>query len=250
MRDHTVLITGASSGIGKATARRFHERGATVLLVARRRELLDELAGELGDRAHAFALDLTDAKAVEHFFAELPEALREISILVNNAGGAFGMDNVQEANLDDWQRMVDLNIMSLLRVTHAVLPGMVARNRGHVINLGSVAGTYPYQGGNIYGASKAFVEQFSLNMRCDLHGKRVRVTNIEPGLVETEFALVRHRGDQQKASATYQGIETMRPEDIADSIVWCASMPERVNVNRIEMMATMQTPAGFRFQRD
>jgi NADP-dependent 3-hydroxy acid dehydrogenase YdfG len=250
MQNHTVFVTGASAGIGKAVAQRFHQAGATVLLVARRRERLEAIVAELGQRAHAFELDITDGEAVDRFLAGLPQALQEISILVNNAGCAFGMDAAYEASFEDWQGMVDLNVSALLRVTHAVLPGMVARNRGHIINLGSVAGTYPYPGGNIYGATKAFVEQFSLNLRCDLHGKKVRVTNIEPGLVKTDFSMVRFAGDQQRADAVYQGIEAMTPEDIAESVFWCASMPERVNVNRIEMMATMQTPAGFRFQRD
>lgn len=250
MNDQIALITGASSGIGEAVARRFHQAGATVLLTARREERLRSLVEELGERAHAFVLDVTDAAAVDAFWATLPPSLSTVTVLVNNAGCAHGLEPAQAADFSDWQGMVDLNISGLLRMTHAVLPGMVERNRGHIINVGSVAGSYPYPGGNVYGASKAFVEQFSLNLRCDLHGKRVRVTNIEPGLVETEFSLVRFAGDQQKAEAVYQGIEAMTPGDIAESIVWCASMPERVNVNRLELMALMQTPAGFRFQRD
>lgn len=250
MQEQTVLITGASAGIGQAVARRFTLAGATVLLVARRAERLHALVEELGPRAYAFALDITDKDAVGDFFRTLPEGLSEISVLVNNAGCAFGLDPAQEADIKDWEGMVDLNVTALLRLTHAVLPGMVARNRGHIINLGSVAGSYPYPGGNVYGATKAFIEQFSLNLRCDLHGKKVRVTNIEPGLVETEFSLVRFAGDEQRAASVYEGIEAMTPEDIAESVVWCASMPERVNVNRLELMATMQTPAGFRFFRD
>jgi NADP-dependent 3-hydroxy acid dehydrogenase YdfG len=249
MKDQIVLISGASSGIGKAVAERFHAAGAKVILVARRRQRLESIVAALGERAHAFELDVTDGDAVDRFFSSLPLALREITILVNNAGCAFGMDSAQEASFQDWQAMVDLNVTALLRLTHKVLPGMVARNRGHVINLGSVAGTYPYPGGNVYGACKAFVEQLSLNLRCDLHGKKVRVTNIEPGLVETEFSLVRFRGDQARAEAVYDGLEAMTAQDIAESVFWCASTPERMNVNRIEMMATMQTPAGFRFFR-
>lgn len=245
-----VLVTGASSGIGRATVRRFVEDGATVLMTARRGPLLQELAQELGPRALPFELDVTQPQAVERFFATLPEPLQAITVLVNNAGAAFGLDPADQARFEDWQAMVDLNITGLLRLTHAVLPGMVARDRGHIINVGSVAGAYPYPGGNVYGACKAFVQQFSLNLRCDLHGRRVRVSNIEPGLVETDFSLVRFAGDATRAASVYQGIESMRPEDIAEAVVWCASMPERVNVNRIEMMATMQTPAGFRFHRD
>lgn len=249
MQDHIVLISGASAGIGQATARRFHQAGARVLLAARRRDRLDALVAELGERAHAFELDVTQGAAVEAFFAALPPALEGITVLVNNAGAAYGMAPSQEADFAQWQATVELNVTALLRLTHSVLPGMVARRRGHIINLGSVAGTYPYPGGNVYGASKAFVEQFCANLRCDLHGQNVRVTNIEPGLVETEFSLVRFAGDAQRAAAVYQGVEPMRPEDIADAIFWCARTPERVNVNRIEMMATTQSAAGFRFYR-
>lgn len=250
MTSKIVLITGATAGIGKAVAERYHQSGATVVLVGRRKERLDDVVSRLGDRAHAFELDLTDRSATESFWKALPDELRAIDILVNNAGCAFGMAPAWEASLEDWDGMVELNITSLLRLTRLVLPGMVERDRGHVVNLGSVAGTYPYPGGNVYGATKAFVEQFSLNLRCDLHGKNIRVTNIEPGLVETEFSMVRFGGDKEKAAAVYQGIEAMTAEDIAETVVWCTSMPPRVNVNRVELMATKQTPAGFRFQRE
>ncbi len=250
MQHRIVMITGATAGIGKAVAERFHCAGSMVILVGRRKERLDNLVSHFGERAHAFELDLTDRAATERFWTSLPDELRKIDILVNNAGCAFGVAPAWEADLDDWQGMVELNINSLLRLTRLVLPGMVERNRGHIVNLGSVAGSYPYPGGNVYGASKAFVEQFSLNLRCDLHGKNVRVTNIEPGLVETEFSMVRFSGDKKKAEAVYQGIEAMTAEDIAETVVWCTSMPARVNVNRVELMATMQTPAGFRFHRE
>lgn len=249
MKDRIVLVTGATAGIGRAVAERYHEIGATVLLVGRRSERLEEITSALGERAHSFVLDVTDSAKVEQFWESLPSELRAIDILVNNAGCAFGVAPAWQANPRDWDAMVDLNITSLLRLTRLVLPGMVERDRGHIVNLGSVAGTYPYPGGNVYGATKAFVEQFSLNLRCDLHGKNVRVTNIEPGLVETEFSMVRFGGDEEKAAAVYQGIEAMTGEDIAETVVWCTSMPQRVNVNRVELMATMQTPAGFRFER-
>lgn len=249
MKERIVLVTGATAGIGRAVAERYHEIGATVLLVGRRSERLEEITSALGERAHSFALDVTDSAKVEQFWESLPSELRAIDILVNNAGCAFGVAPAWQANPRDWDAMVDLNITSLLRLTRLVLPGMVERDRGHIVNLGSVAGTYPYPGGNVYGATKAFVEQFSLNLRCDLHGKNVRVTNIEPGLVETEFSMVRFGGDEEKAAAVYQGIEAMTGEDIAETVVWCTSMPQRVNVNRVELMATMQTPAGFRFER-
>ncbi len=246
MKEHTVLVTGASAGIGLAVARRFHQAGARVILLARRADRLYEITQELGPGASSFAVDITNEQAVQDFLGQLD---RPITILVNNAGCAHGLDPAWESRFEDWQRMIELNITALLRLTRAILPDMVAQNRGHIINLGSVAGTYPYPGGHIYGATKAFVEQFSLNLRCDLHGKNVRVTNIEPGMVETEFSLVRFNGDQERAAAVYAGIEAMTPEDIAESVFWCASMPTRVNVNRLELMATMQTPAGFRFQR-
>ena len=250
MQHPTVLITGATAGIGKAIAERYHSAGATVILVGRRKERLGDLVSHLGERAHAFELDLTHRTATEAFWRSLPDELQSVDILVNNAGCAFGMAPAWEADIADWQGMVELNVGSLLRLTRLVLPGMVERNRGHIVNLGSVAGTYPYPGGNVYGATKAFVEQFSLNLRCDLHGKNIRVTNIEPGLVETEFSMVRFSGDKAKADAVYQGIEAMTAEDIAETVVWCTSMPSRVNINRVELMATMQTPAGFRFHRE
>jgi NADP-dependent 3-hydroxy acid dehydrogenase YdfG len=248
MKDQIVLITGATAGIGAATARLFGERGARLVLTGRRGERLDALREELGsDRVCCLAFDLTQPQQLEDAFQALPEEFREITVLVNNAGAAFGMEAAWEARFEQWEQMVDLNITSLLRITHKVLPGMVARNRGHIVNIGSVAGTYPYPGGNVYGATKAFVEQFSHNLRCDLHGKDIRVTNIEPGLVETEFSMVRFAGDKAKAEAVYEGVETMEASDIAEAVVWSVSVPQRMNINRIEMMATHQSAAGFRF---
>jgi NADP-dependent 3-hydroxy acid dehydrogenase YdfG len=246
---HTVLVTGASSGIGAAVARRFAQDGARLVLAARRGERLAALAAELGVPAHVLPLDVTDRAAVEAGVASLPPEFAAISILVNNAGGALGLEPAQAANLDDWDTMVDVNCKGLMYVTRAVLPGMVARDRGHIINLGSVAGTYPYPGGNVYGAAKAFVEQLSLNLRADLTGKRVRVTNVEPGMVETEFSLVRFKGDADKARAVYQGFPPLRAEDVAEAIHWAASVPEHVNVNRIELMSVMQSFAGFAVKR-
>ncbi|MCA9796271.1 MAG: SDR family oxidoreductase [Candidatus Eremiobacteraeota bacterium] len=240
-----VLITGASAGIGQAVAERFAGQGHQVILTARRRERLEALAERLGPKATVHQLDVTDAEAVDRLAAELGP----VSVLVNNAGCAHGMAPAWECALKDWLAMVELNINGLLRLTRAVLPGMVERNRGHIINLGSVAGTYPYPGGHVYGATKAFVEQFSLNLRCDLHGKNIRVTNIEPGMVETEFSLVRFEGDQEKADAVYQGFEPLTAEDIAEAVYWCASLPARVNINRLEVMPTMQSSAGFRVHR-
>ncbi|MGE0491477.1 MAG: SDR family oxidoreductase [Vulcanimicrobiota bacterium] len=240
-----VLVTGASAGIGQAVAERFVAEGHQVILTARRRDRLEALTKKLGSRATAHPLDVTDSQAVADFVAELGP----VSVLVNNAGCAHGMAPAWECSMDDWLAMVDLNINGLLRLTRAVLPGMVERDHGHIINLGSVAGTYPYPGGHVYGGTKAFVEQFSLNLRCDLHGKNIRVTNIEPGMVETEFSLVRFAGDRQKADAVYEGFEPLTAEDIAEAVFWCASLPARVNINRLEVMPTMQSSAGFRVHR-
>jgi NADP-dependent 3-hydroxy acid dehydrogenase YdfG len=195
------------------------------------------------------ALDVRDRAAVEQAVAALPPSFAAIDVLINSAGGAFGLEAAPEADLDDWDRMVDTNCKGLMYVTRAVLPGMVARDRGHVINLGSVAGTYPYPGGNVYGATKAFVEQLSLNLRADLCGKRVRVTNIEPGMAETEFSLVRFKGDEARAKAVYQGFPPLSAEDVAEAVHWCATLPPHVNVNRLELMSVMQSFAGFAVKR-
>lgn len=245
-RGKRILISGASTGIGLATARQFHQAGATVLLLARRQSVLEEIRSELGSRCQIWSLDLTDDSQMEAFLNRLP---LPIDVLVNNAGCAVGLEPAWECRYEDWKKTVDLNIHALLRLTLAILPQMVAADRGHIINLGSIAGSYPYPGGHVYGASKAFLEQFSLCLRSDLHGKRVRVTNIEPGIVKTDFSLARFQGDQARADATYEGIEAMQPEDIAEAICWCAALPERVNVNRLEVMATMQSPAGIRYHR-
>jgi 3-hydroxy acid dehydrogenase/malonic semialdehyde reductase len=244
-----VLVTGASSGIGAAVARRFAASGARLVLAARRVDRLKSLAAELSVPVHVIALDVRDRAAVARAVAELPEGFAAVDVLVNNAGGAIGLEPAPEADLDDWEAMVDTNCKGLMYVTRAVLPGMVARDRGHIINLGSVAGTYPYPGGNVYGATKAFVEQLSLNLRADLAGKRVRVTSIEPGMVETEFSVVRFRGDEARAQAVYQGFPPLRAEDVAEVIHFCARIPEHVNVNRLELMSVMQSFAGFSVKR-
>jgi 3-hydroxy acid dehydrogenase / malonic semialdehyde reductase len=255
---HVVFITGASSGFGAAIARRFAALGAGLILAARRFERLEALAAELaglrapssaGAAIHLVRLDVRDRSAVERAVAELPPALAAVTVLVNNAGGALGLSSAYEADPADWDEMVDTNIKGVLHCTRAVLPGMVERDRGHVINLGSVAGEYPYPGSNVYGAAKAFVAQFSLNLRADLLGKRVRVTDIEPGLAETEFSLVRFKGDHDKAAAVYKGVKPLSAEDVAEAVVWCATLPAHVNVNRIELMPVMQSFAGFAVKR-
>jgi 3-hydroxy acid dehydrogenase/malonic semialdehyde reductase len=246
----TVVVTGASSGFGTSIARRFIADGARVVIAARRGDRIAALARELGDGALAIELDVRDRAAVEFAIANLPPAFAEIDVLVNNAGLALGLEPAQRATVDDWDQMVDTNCKGLMYVTRAVLPGMVARGRGHVINLGSVAGSYPYPGGNVYGASKAFVHQFSLNLRSDLHGTGVRVTCVEPGMADTEFSTVRFSGDRAKANAVYAGMQPMTADDIAESIHWAATLPEHVNVNTIELMATAQSFAPFQVARE
>ena len=246
----TVVVTGASSGFGTSIARRFAADGARVVIAARRGDRIAALANELGDRAHAIELDVRDREAVEFAITNLPAAFAEIDILVNNAGLAKGLEPAQRATVDDWDQMVDTNCKGLMYVTRAVLPGMVARGRGHVINIGSVAGAYPYPGGNVYGASKAFVHQFSLNLRSDLHGTGVRVTCIEPGLAGgTEFSTVRFNGDQQRASAVYTGVDALGPDDVAEAVHWVASLPAHVNVNVLELMTVAQSFAPFQIHR-
>ena len=242
-----VLITGASAGFGATIARRFVAEGHRVIAAGRRAERLEALAAELGaDRVLGLVLDVRDRAAVEAAIAGLPAAWAEIDLLVNNAGLAVGTEPAQTADLDGWETMVDTNIKGLMTVTRAVLPGMVARNRGHVINLGSTAGTYPYPGGNVYGASKAFVRQFSLNLRADLLGSSVRVTDVSPGLVGgTEFSGVRFRGDAGKAAKVYEGANALTPEDVAEAVHWAATLPARVNINVIEMMPVTQASGAL-----
>ncbi len=246
----TVFVTGASSGFGAAVARRFAAAGARVIAAARRADRLKDLAAELGPRLLPVTLDVRDREAVVGVVAGLPEEFAQVDVLVNNAGLALGLGPAQEADLDDWDQMIDTNCKGLVYCTRAILPGMVARRRGHVISLGSVAGTYPYPGGNVYGGTKAFVHQFSLNLRSDLHGTGVRVTCVEPGMADTEFSTIRFSGDRTKADAVYTGMQPMTADDIAESIFWAATMPRHVNVNVIELMATAQSFAPFQVARD
>jgi len=246
----TVLVTGASAGFGVAIARRFATHGARVVACARRADRLAALAAELGACVLPVELDVQDRAAVDRVIAALPAEFAAIDVVVNNAGLALGLEPAQRAALDDWDTMVVTNCKGLMYVTRAVLPGMVARGRGHVINIGSVAGSYPYPGGNVYGASKAFVHQFSLNLRADLHGTGVRVSCIEPGLAGgTEFSTVRFAGDETKARAVYAGTEPLNADDVAESVYWVASLPPHVNVNTLELMTVAQSFAGFQIQR-
>jgi 3-hydroxy acid dehydrogenase/malonic semialdehyde reductase len=246
----TVLVSGASSGFGAAVAERFVGAGDRVVALARRADRLAALAAALGPRLHPVALDVSDRAAVARTVAELPAEFAEPDVLVNNAGLAAGLEPAQAADLDDWERMVETNCKGLMYLTHAVLPGMVARGRGHVINLGSVAGRYPYAGGNVYGATKAFVHQFSLNLRADLHGTGVRVTCVEPGLSGgTEFSTVRFGGDVDRAAAVYADTQPLDAHDVAEAVGWAADLPVHVNVNLIELMPVAQSFAGFQVAR-
>jgi 3-hydroxy acid dehydrogenase/malonic semialdehyde reductase len=244
------VITGVSAGFGEAIARRLVADGSHVIGIARREERLRELSEELGPRFLGRVADVADPAAVRQALADLPTEFAAIDVLVNNAGLALGLDLAQKGKLEDWQRMVDTNIMGVLHCTHAVLPGMVERGRGHIVNLGSVAGSYPYPGGNVYGATKAFVRQFSLNLRADLLGTPVRVTDIEPGLCGgTEFSEVRFKGDVDKARSVYAGTDPLRAEDIAETVSWIVRLPARVNINTIEMMPVGQAFGAFAIDR-
>ncbi len=247
----TVFITGASSGFGAATARRFAARGDRVIAAARRTDRLTDLARELGpDVVLPLTLDVRDRASVELIAKTLPPDFAEVDILVNNAGLALGLEPAQEADVDQWEQMIETNCTGLVVVTRALLPQMVARGAGHIVNLGSIAGTYPYPGGNVYGATKAFVHQFSLNLRSDLHGTGVRVTSVEPGLSGgTEFSEVRFGGDRERAAAVYAGTHPLTADDVAAAIEWVTSQPPHVNVNVIELMATSQSFAPFQVYR-
>jgi NADP-dependent 3-hydroxy acid dehydrogenase YdfG len=234
----TILITGATSGFGAACARRFASAGWRLVLTGRRRERLESLQAELGETvAAALVFDVRERRAVAAALQGLPE----IDVLLNNAGLALGLESAWQADLDDWDTMVDTNIKGVMYCTRALLPGMVARNRGHIINIGSTAGNWPYPGGHVYGATKAFVQQFSRNLRADLLGTRVRVTNLEPGMAESEFSQVRFKGDEQRAAKVYQGAEPLRPEDIAEIVFFVANLPSHVNVNALEVMSVDQS---------
>jgi 3-hydroxy acid dehydrogenase/malonic semialdehyde reductase len=244
-----VLITGASAGFGASIARVLSAEGHRIIAAGRRADRLQALAEELGgaEAVMPLVLDVTDRAAVAEAIAGLPAAWAEIDVLVNNAGLARGLAPAQQAKLDDWETMIDTNIKGVTYVTHAVLPGMVARDRGHIVNMGSVAGTWPYPGGNVYGATKAFVRNFSLNLRTDLLGTKVRVTNIEPGLVAgTEFSAVRFDGDQAKAANVYANTTPLTSEDVAETVRWVVTLPAHFNVNTIEIMPVVQAFAGLK----
>lgn len=244
------LVTGASAGFGAAIVRRLHADGWKVVAAARRADRLAALAAELGERVLAFPLDVTDRAAVEALPTSLPADFAAVDLLVNNAGLALGLEPAQRANLVDWETMVATNVAGLMRCTRVMLPGMVERGRGHVINIGSVAGGTPYPGGNVYGATKAFVHQFTLNLKADLLGTPVRATAIEPGLVGgSEFSNVRFKGDDARAASVYAGAEALTPEDIAEAVAWVAHLPPRVNINFLEMMPACQAHGPLAIHR-
>jgi 3-hydroxy acid dehydrogenase / malonic semialdehyde reductase len=244
LKERIVFITGASSGIGRSCARAFAGQGAKLILSARRRDRLEELAAELeraqGNEVRILALDVRSQAAVERAVNELPSEWEAIDILVNNAGLSRGLDKLHEGKLDDWEEMIDTNVKGLLYVSRAIIPGMVKRGRGHIINIGSVAGHEVYPNGNVYCATKFAVKALSKGLRLDLSGTGVRVSSVDPGLVETEFSLVRFRGNKERAEKVYQGLTPLSPDDIADAIVYCATRPPHVNVSEMIVMPTDQ----------
>jgi 3-hydroxy acid dehydrogenase/malonic semialdehyde reductase len=236
-----VFITGASAGFGAEMARTFVRNGHQVVLSARRKERLDALAAELGDSALPVAMDVTSKASIDEALATLPQSWRQIDVLINNAGLALGTAPAQEASLEDWETMIATNCTGLVTMTRAVLPSMVERGSGLVINLGSVAGHFPYPGGNVYGATKAFVDHFTLNLRADLVGTGVRATNLAPGLCGgTEFSNVRYKGNDAAAARVYEGTVPLTAQDIAETAYWVATLPPHININSIEMMPICQ----------
>ena len=244
------FITGATSGFGEALARRIVSAGGRVIATGRRRERLEALAAELGERLLPRQMDIRDAASINAAVADLPAAFADIDVLFNNAGLAAGLAKAHEANVADWDQMIETNVLGLARVTRAVLPGMVTRNRGDVVNVASVAASYPYPGGNVYGGTKAFVRQFSLNLRCDLLGTKVRVTSIEPGMCDTEFSLVRFKGDQGAADKVYAGMQPLSADDVAMLVEQVLRLPAHINVNTLEVMPVQQAWSAFAVSRE
>jgi len=244
LKDKIVFVTGASAGIGEATAQAFAAQGAKILMCARRAERLEKLAQtleyEYNVAVHYFRLDVRDQPAVDKAVAGLPPEWRAIDILVNNAGLSRGLDKLPQGLLDDWEEMIDTNVKGLLYVSRAVIPGMLERGRGHVINIGSIAGREVYPAGNVYCATKFAVRALSKGLRLDLNGTPIRVSEVAPGMVETEFSLVRFHGDAERAGQVYQGLTPLSPDDVADAAVWCATRPAHVNVSEVVVMPTAQ----------
>lgn len=247
------VVTGATSGFGAALARRLLRAGAKVIATGRRSERLAALAADHADMAQrlfTLPLDVTRPDCGETLLAALPDAFREVDILFNNAGLALGLEPAHKASLAQWEQMIATNVGGLARMTHAILPGMVERNAGHIVNVSSVAATYPYPGANVYGGTKAFVRQFSLNLRADLLGTAIRVTSLEPGNCETEFSQVRFSGDADRAAAVYAGMRPLSAEDVADAVEAVLRLPAHLNVNTMEIMPVQQAFAPFAVARD
>jgi len=244
----TIFITGATSGFGEACAERYAADGDKLVLTGRRVDRLQKLQQQLQVKVpvHIVQLDVRNAEAVNETVSSLPSEFQEIDVLVNNAGLALGLEPAHKTDPTDWEQMIDTNIKGLTYCTRTILPGMVERNRGHIVNLGSVAGAWPYAGGNVYGATKAFVAQFSRNLRSDLLGTNIRVTNIEPGLANTEFSLVRFKGDESLAEKPYCNVKPLTATDIADLIFFVTSVPEHININALEVMPTCQAWGGLK----
>jgi NADP-dependent 3-hydroxy acid dehydrogenase YdfG len=245
METKTVLITGASSGFGEATARLLSESGYKLILIARRKEKLEQLKKELETEVHIQQIDVTNRGEVEKLFKNLPTNFKNIDVLINNAGLAAGLDLAQDSDLDDWEKMIDTNNKGLVYCTNFALKTMKVRNAGLIINIGSVSGSAPYPKGNVYGATKAFVRQFSRNLRADLAGTDIKVSNIEPGAAETEFSIVRFKGDSEKAKQVYEKTKALQAIDIANNVKWIIEQPIRVNIDNIEIMPIDQTYAGL-----
>jgi 3-hydroxy acid dehydrogenase/malonic semialdehyde reductase len=249
MSNKSVLITGATGDFGKAFAKRFAQAGYSLILHGRNAEKLEQLCKSFSTPCHGIVFDATDKVAMRHAISNLPDNFKNIAVLINNAGLALGLEKAQESNPDDWENMIDVDCKALTLITREILPGMVERKAGHIINIGSTAGNYPYPGANVYGAAKAFVKQFSLNLRADLVGTNIRVTNIEPGQVETQFSTVRFKGDLEKAKSVYAGTNSLQADDVAEAVFWAATLPAHVNINRLEMMPTGQSFAGLCVER-
>ena len=248
MSNRIAFITGATSGFGRAIATRFARQGWQVIATGRRMDRLEALRAELGDAVHPLCFDIRDSDAIHAAIATLPEPLRAIDLLVNNAGLALGTAPAQNADPAQWRQMIETNVLGLVNLTHALLPRLIAA-RGAIVNISSIAATYPYPGGNVYGGTKAFVTQFSLGLRSDLHGSGVRVTSIEPGMAETEFTLVRTGGNRQASEDLYRGAHPITGDDIAEATWWIANLPPHLNITRQEVMPTSQSFAGFQIHR-
>ena len=239
-----VLITGATSGIGKSCAELFSKKGYNTILIGRRKKRLISISKKLKNPSLPLQLDVSDKKEVFRTISKLPKNFKKISVVINNAGLAWGVEPAQDADLKKWEAMIDTNCKGLIYMTKAVLPDLIKRNNAHIINIGSVAGTYPYSGGNVYGGTKSFVKQFSLGLKSDLLGTKIRITNIEPGMTNTEFSKIRYSGDKKKADKVYEKMSPLTGLDIAETIYWCVKRPKHVNINSIELMPLQQ---GFNF---